>query len=58
MTEVQESIQTQEKKQGGKHPYEGLSKLERKKKVKEENREKRKNKLPKSMKKFLTKKKH
>ncbi|KAM3142160.1 hypothetical protein pb186bvf_005814 [Paramecium bursaria] len=58
VTDVQESVQTKEKKQGGLHPYEGLSKIERKKKVKEENKEKRKNKLPKSMKKFLTKKKH
>ena len=38
--------------------YEGLTKKERKTKVKEENREKRKVKLPKSIKKSLTKKKN
>ena len=37
-------------------PFEGLSKKERKQKVKEENRERRKTKVPKHVKKRMTKK--
>jgi RIO kinase 1 len=39
------------KKKGGDTKYEGLTKQERKKLIKDENREKRKNKIPKHIKK-------
>ena len=44
------------RKIGGKQKYEGLSKLERKHKVKDEKREKRKEKMPKKQKKKMMKK--
>ncbi|CAD8071602.1 unnamed protein product [Paramecium primaurelia] len=46
----------EKKKKGGLCKYDGLTKKERKQKVKEEKREKRKTKLPKNIKKILTKK--
>lgn len=49
--------ENKERKKGGKQKYEGLEKKERKMKIKEENREKRKNKIPKKVKKQMIKKK-
>ena len=54
--ESESESEKSKKKVGGKQKYEGLSKSERKEKVKDEKREKRKNKMSKKVKKQLLKK--
>ncbi|KAL4471668.1 hypothetical protein ABPG74_008561 [Tetrahymena malaccensis] len=51
-----DSEEAKKKKKGGDQLYQGLSKEERKKKVKEEKKQKRENKIPKHIKKQMTKK--